>query len=118
MPCHRSLNSHYTIPKIKRELKPYNGRKDYACDYTIPKIKRELKRHKPVFAVRKDYTIPKIKRELKHVTVVDYVVDYYTIPKIKRELNTLMFTFGFLAIIPLFTRHTRNRFPPSRNCRT
>lgn len=47
-----------------------------------------------------------------------FLVPYYTIPKIKRELNTLMFTFGFLAIIPLFTRHTRNRFPPSRNCRT
>ena len=34
---------HYTIPKIKRELKPIYEELDDLIDYTIPKIKRELK---------------------------------------------------------------------------
>ena len=34
-------------------------------DYTIPKIKRELKPDIRKYRVVKDYTIPKIKRELK-----------------------------------------------------
>ena len=33
--------------------------------YTIPKIKRELKPRETVGLLRDDYTIPKIKRELK-----------------------------------------------------
>ncbi len=86
--------------------------------YTIPKIKRELKLLPDTQCTVPNYTIPKIKRELKRTLSTVTSRHDYTIPKIKRELNTLMFTFGFLAIIPLFTRHTRNRFPPSRNCRT
>ena len=35
--------------------------------YTIPKIKRELKPVITAFVLILDYTIPKIKRELKHV---------------------------------------------------
>lgn len=86
--------------------------------YTIPKIKMELKLVADSVPRALDYTIPKIKRELKQNSINTKSPMHYTISKIKRELNTLMFTFGFLAIIPLFTRHTRNRFPPSRNCRT
>ena len=35
----------YTIPKIKRELKPQPVAAGKNRDYTIPKIKRELKRY-------------------------------------------------------------------------
>lgn len=35
--------------------------------YTIPKIKRELKPVITAFGLILDYAIPKIKRELKHV---------------------------------------------------
>ena len=34
---------HYTIPKIKRELKLFTPCAVAGVDYTIPKIKRELK---------------------------------------------------------------------------
>ena len=37
------LVPYYTIPKIKRELKPPVPSADIALNYTIPKIKRELK---------------------------------------------------------------------------
>ena len=38
------LVPYYTIPKIKRELKPLTEWYLRTYDYTIPKIKRELKR--------------------------------------------------------------------------
>ena len=37
------LVPYYTIPKIKRELKPTLLNFDLRQNYTIPKIKRELK---------------------------------------------------------------------------
>ena len=37
------MATHYTIPKIKRELKLAVQTIEYIRDYTIPKIKRELK---------------------------------------------------------------------------
>ena len=37
------LVPYYTIPKIKRELKPALASEVLVIDYTIPKIKRELK---------------------------------------------------------------------------
>ena len=37
------LVPNYTIPKIKRELKPEQFIKKHKSYYTIPKIKRELK---------------------------------------------------------------------------
>ena len=46
--------------------------------YTIPKIKRELKRKRCRFAPKNDYTIPKIKRELKHVNVYFRIFSHYT----------------------------------------
>ena len=55
----------YTIPKIKRELKPLFVLVSPLVYYTIPKIKRELKLRHAVGACNVDYTIPKIKRELK-----------------------------------------------------
>ena len=38
------MEENYTIPKIKRELKPLQRRFLFSVYYTIPKIKRELKR--------------------------------------------------------------------------
>ena len=55
--------------------------------YTIPKIKRELKPGQWGAAVGNNYTIPKIKRELKHILFIISLLIYYTIPKIKRELK-------------------------------
>ena len=57
--------SNYTIPKIKRELKPYSHFPLPPHNYTIPKIKRELKQMKTTNELMANYTIPKIKRELK-----------------------------------------------------
>ena len=37
-------DKNYTIPKIKRELKPHKSETPTSPYYTIPKIKRELKR--------------------------------------------------------------------------
>ena len=59
------LVPNYTIPKIKRELKPDTYLVMCHKDYTIPKIKRELKRAYSSYNGQFDYTIPKIKRELK-----------------------------------------------------
>ena len=60
------LVPYYTIPKIKRELKPDSFNGCFFPYYTIPKIKRELKHTSEKIAVGENYTIPKIKRELKH----------------------------------------------------
>lgn len=46
--------------------------------YTIPKIKRELKPALREQKTTKDYTIPKIKRELKHVYVYFRIFSHYT----------------------------------------
>ena len=62
------LVPYYTIPKIKRELKPKQRRFQQSAYYTIPKIKRELKPCACVIIRKRDYTIPKIKRELKRST--------------------------------------------------
>ena len=60
------LVPYYTIPKIKRELKPHLLSPIFRIDYTIPKIKRELKLDFVLLKIPFNYTIPKIKRELKH----------------------------------------------------
>ena len=46
--------------------------------YTIPKIKRELKLVMPFVWTTTYYTIPKIKRELKHVYVYFRIFSHYT----------------------------------------
>ena len=58
-------------------------------DYTIPKIKRELKPSPNVHGSSVHYTIPKIKRELKPGAIYLLTSPYYTIPKIKRELKRI-----------------------------
>ena len=60
------LVPYYTIPKIKRELKPVSVCQKRTPHYTIPKIKRELKQQGADTVDVSNYTIPKIKRELKH----------------------------------------------------
>ena len=59
------LVPYYTIPKIKRELKPCDNFILIKFYYTIPKIKRELKLTIYNAILFNNYTIPKIKRELK-----------------------------------------------------
>ena len=81
------LVPYYTIPKIKRELKPSEEYKALRADYTIPKIKRELKQRVSCCFSFLDYTIPKIKRELKLNLYRLAYNQNYTIPKIKRELK-------------------------------
>lgn len=46
--------------------------------YTIPKIKRELKPSNRAAKIRPNYTIPRIKRELKHVYVYFRIFSHYT----------------------------------------
>lgn len=46
--------------------------------YTIPKIKRELKPLLLCLQHRFHYTIPKIKKELKHVYVYFRIFSHYT----------------------------------------
>lgn len=46
--------------------------------YTIPKIKRELKPSNRAAKIRPNYTKPKIKRKLKHVYVYFRIFSQYT----------------------------------------
>lgn len=46
--------------------------------YTIPKIKRELKPSNRAAKIRPNYTKPKIKRELKHAYVCFRIFSHYT----------------------------------------
>ena len=84
------LVPYYTIPKIKRELKPMRKLINPANNYTIPKIKRELKQNIDYYLACGYYTIPKIKRELKPNESKSRSAGNYTIPKIKRELKRLL----------------------------
>ena len=72
------LVPYYTIPKIKRELKPKVCSINIVGNYTIPKIKRELKQRLSRNGWLLYYTIPKIKRELKHVNVYFRIFSHYT----------------------------------------
>lgn len=72
------LVPYYTIPKIKRELKPLSGSLLRRHDYTKPKIKRELKPSNRAAKIRPNYTKPKIKRELKHAYVCFRIFSHYT----------------------------------------
>ena len=70
----RDERKDYTIPKIKRELKPSSLDDSLVVYYTIPKIKRKLKPTRQTNLQNGNYTIPKIKRELKPYRILQRIL--------------------------------------------